>query len=247
MKVILLWLVSVLLSSLLPTSAHSQGSGTVDLTKLASGRSKIELGWTDFPPCSKLEMEEAIGPVVICSDGGQNCDNWLGMCITNAPHCHTETRQLGFQVPIAYVADQKAYAYAEVNLPQVPQTIDALKVDVGSIIDRNIRNALSNHINVSISNFTNDIKVCAISATTVSVVNAIVTGGSAALPTFMGVWNLCLDVALDRFTTDLFSVPTVISNAISNTTTDLKKYLTQMVDGDVNVYGTSTCGEWRRL
>jgi hypothetical protein len=141
-----------------------------------------------MPSCSKTENEEAKGQVSVCHDGGQNC-GWWG-CIPNAPSCGFEVRNLGFQVPVPYIADQRGYAYAEINLPQIPDTIDDLKADVNSITN-NIKNAIQNHINNKINTFTNDVRSCAITASAGGVVGAIVAGGSAALPTFMGVLNPC--------------------------------------------------------
>ena len=225
-------------------------SSSIDLTKLKPGNNKIELGWTDLPSCSKVEMEEARGQVWVCHDGGQNCwDTWLfrRVCIPNAPSCGWEIGNLGFQVPITYIADQKAYAYADVTIPQIPASLDDLKANVNKIIDNNIKDALSNHVNATVGHFKNNLNNCTIAAATGTVVSAIITVGSAALPTFMGIFSPCVDTSFTAFTDELFDLPSVLQNTISNTTNDLQNYFKNMASGGVKVYTESQCTNWRRM
>jgi Divergent InlB B-repeat domain len=230
------------------TTPVNPNAATLDLTKLQPGVTKIELGWTDLPICTKTVMEEAVGQVWVCHNSQTCTDTILGkVCYPNLPSCGWETGNLGFQVPILYRADQKVTAYADVTIPQIPKSIDDLRTDLTKIIESSIKDTLSSHVNNTVNNFKENLLYCTIGASAGAVSAAVCSAGSAALPTFLGIFNPCATTSYDTFVNEMLDLPTLVKQAISNTGNQLKSYFMDMTTASAKVYTETQCTNWRRM
>lgn len=235
-----------------PTPGNSGAEGKLDLTKLTSSVETFFIGSADITPCSKIEMktQDIHQPTLVCRDGGESCTD-LGLlgkhCVPNLPSCSFEDRVIGsMDVPTLYYATQKVLAYAELKMPKIPDNFGDLQSNVNDIIDDNVRNALTNHLNSSVNHFTSNMSACIVAAGVSGVVSGIASGGSAAVETFMAVLTPCTDASVTAFTDEISSLPDALKNFVDNTTSDLKSYLTSLVDTDVKVYTNTMCTDWHQ-
>lgn len=216
-------------------------SSKLDLTKLVSGKQTIKIGSTDLPACSKLASKRQClttwGPDLKCT-----------INLTRQV-CKAVEHRICADIPELQFADHRLSAYAEINMPTIPASLDVMRTEITKIIEDDVKNILTNHIDRVVSGLKRDLEICTATALGTTIVAAISSSGTAAVPTFMSTFTPCTEVAANHAITKLTDVPSILTGLIANTQSDLTNYFKNMVGDPTNIklYTTESCGPYHPL